>query len=166
MVVSLYTLVFWLHLIGVFGFLISHGASSWGMLSLRKERQPERVRALLELSRTSLPLTYGFIGMVIVTGLTNVFLGNWWGQLWPWTALGVGFVMSVLMYYLGTQYFNNVRKAVGLPYLEKRKRYPRRDPAPLEELEKQLGSSRAVLLASVGVVGLLVIVWLMVFKPF
>ena len=44
------------HLAGVFGFLVAHGVSAGVGLRLRKERDPVRARALLDLSASSLNL--------------------------------------------------------------------------------------------------------------
>ena len=43
-----------LHLVGVFVFLLSHGVSVGVLLRLRRERDPAKVAALLELSGTSI----------------------------------------------------------------------------------------------------------------
>ena len=163
---TVYLWVVWLHLVGIFGFLLTHGASAMAMINLRKEREVERIRALLDLSRTSLIATYIFILLILASGITAGFLGNWWGQLWIWTAIGVGFTMMVSMYYFGTQYFNKIRKAAGLPYVEKRKKQPPLPAATPGELNTLLSSGDTTVLVLVGVLGLVVIVWLMVFKPF
>ena len=42
-----------LHILGAFGFVLAHGASTFAALGLRKERDLDRVRALLDLSNGS-----------------------------------------------------------------------------------------------------------------
>ncbi|HEY3211404.1 MAG TPA: hypothetical protein VGL18_16745 [Actinomycetota bacterium] len=51
---------FWVfvHLIGVFGFLLAHGVSAAVGMSLRRERDPQGVRALLELFSWTLGAFY------------------------------------------------------------------------------------------------------------
>ena len=49
----MYPWLVFVHLLGLFGFLLAHGASSSAAFALRRERNLERVRALLELSANS-----------------------------------------------------------------------------------------------------------------
>ena len=51
----MYPWINFLHIIGVFGFLMSHGVSAGVFLALRRERDSDRIRVLLELARG----TYG-----------------------------------------------------------------------------------------------------------
>jgi hypothetical protein len=160
---------FWVfvHLVGVFGFLLTHGASTAVALSLRKERDPQRVRALLELSSWSLAGFYVSMLVLLAGGITAGFLGHWWGQGWIWAALGVLVVMMGAMYGLATPYFNRLRQAVGAPTSGKRRRGS--EPAPptqVVQLEPLLRSSRPMVVMVVGIVGLVAILWLMVYKPF
>jgi hypothetical protein len=71
---------------------------------------------------------------------------------------------------LGTSFYDRVRIAVGTePMLGARKKAWLRDrppPVSAPELDGLLASSRPLLLAWMGVVGLAVILWLMVLKPF
>jgi hypothetical protein len=46
----------YVHLAGVFGFLAAHGVSAGVGLKLRRERDPVRARALLDLSASALNL--------------------------------------------------------------------------------------------------------------
>lgn len=49
----MYRWLVFLHVIGIFGFLVSHGASASVFFALRHERNLERVRLLLQLSVSS-----------------------------------------------------------------------------------------------------------------
>ena len=51
-------LTFWvfIHLVGVLGFLAAHGTSTAVALRLRRQRDREQVRALLDLSRSMRPV--------------------------------------------------------------------------------------------------------------
>ena len=160
---------FWVfvHLVGVFGFLLAHGVSAAVALSLRRERDPQRVRALLELSSWSLGGFYVSILVLLAGGVTAGFLGQWWGQGWIWAALGVLVAMMGAMYALASPYYRRVREALGVARTGRR-----RADAPAEtltlaaDLDPLLRSSRPLLIVAVGIGGLLVILWLMVFKPF
>jgi len=160
---------FWvfLHIAGVFGFLTAHGASAVVAFRLRRERDPERVAALLELSSSSLGLMYGSFLILLASGVVAGFLGHWWGQAWIWTAIGLLFAVMFAMYPLASNFYNRVREAVGLQtYDQRRKGIEPAPPASAEEVEAVLRSSRPFLIAAIGGLGLLAILWLMIFKPF
>jgi hypothetical protein len=161
---------FWvfIHLVGVFGFLLAHGVSAAVTMSLRRERDPQRIQALLELSSWTLGGFYISILILLAGGITAGFLGHWWGDGWIWAALGVLVAMMVAMYGLASTYYRRVRQAVGLQtssQAQKQGILPG-PPASPEELSSLLRSSRPLLIIVVGIGGLLLILWLMVFKPF
>jgi formate hydrogenlyase subunit 3/multisubunit Na+/H+ antiporter MnhD subunit len=160
---------FWVfvHLAGVFGFLLAHGVSAAVAMSLRRERDPQKVRALLELSSWTLSAFYISFLVLLAGGITAGFLGHWWGQGWIWAALGVLLLMMGAMYGLASPYYNRLREAVGLQtYARKRQGTQPGPPTQTVKLEPLLRSSRPVLITVVGMMGLLVILWLMVYKPF
>jgi hypothetical protein len=67
--------------------------------------------------------------------------------------------IAASMYPLGRTYFRRIRAAVGM----------RPSGAPMvsdEELAELLRSGRGAAVAVVGFAGIVVILWLMVFKPF
>lgn len=167
----MYELWVYVHLLGVFGFLLAYGVSAAVALTLRRERDPQRIRALLELSNFTMNGFYASTAVLLAGGITAGFLGHWWGQGWIWAALGALVVMMGAMYVLASTHYARVRAAVGLPAAGRRQRRadaeaPGVAPAPTAELEPLLRSSRPLLILAVGVGGLLVILWLMVYKPF
>ena len=70
------------------------------------------------------------------------------------------------MYGLALPYYRSVRAAVGLPASNAPKDTPAPQPVTPQELERLLDSRRPDIIAGVGFLGLLVIIWLMVVKPF
>lgn len=149
--------------------MMAHGVSAAVAFRLRGERDRERIRALLELSSASSGAMYGGLGLLLVTGVIAGFMGNWWGQGWIWASLGLLVALIPTMYLLGTLYFGKIRKAIGLPYAEGMK-YDNPPVAPVSpaELEALLSSlsSRPIVVAVTGVGGIVIIIWLMMFKPF
>lgn len=165
----MYQLVVFLHVLAAFIFFMAHGASVMVSFKLRGERELERIKSLLELSTYSLSVGYMSLLVLLGTGIIAGFMGEWWGYLWIWAALGLLITLIIAMYLLGTLHFGKIRKAVGLPYQEGMKYdNPPLPPASAEELDALLSSlsSRPILLVAVGVGGLVVILWLMMFKPF
>ncbi len=166
----MYYWIVYLHIAAVFTFLLAHGTSMSVAFQLRRlslaplnEQTLERIRGGLDLSTNSLGAMYGSLLVLLLSGIVAGFMGNWWGHGWIWAALGVLILTTILMYARGSLYFGELREALGMP------RYPK-NPAPapksLDEVARLLHSSRPLEVVGVGIVALLIILWLMVFKPF
>ena len=155
-----------LHVLSVFIFLLAHGAGAKAMLAIRRERNLERIRNMIELSRSYTGVMYGSLLLILVTGIVNAFLGRLWGKGWIWVSLGLLIAIAFVMSYFGTQYFEKVLAALGLETYESRKKGIPPTPASPAELEALLCKSHPVLLATSGLGGLVVILWLMMYKPF
>ena len=162
----MYSWVVFLHMVSVFGFLTTHGASVMASLRLRKERNLERVRALLDLSSYTFNTMYSFFGLLMLSGIVAGFMKHWWGKGWIWAALGLLVAMTAAMYALASPYYSRLRKTAGLPYFQGMRGRPAEPSGSQEDLARLLASSRPLLIAGIGVVGLVVILWLMMFKPF
>jgi len=161
-----YKWVVFLHILGGFTFMLAHGVSAAVAFKLRRERDRQRIRAFLELSTSSYSAMYIALLVLLVGGITAGFIGHWWRDGWIWTAIGILIALIVGMGTFGTLYYHRVRKAVGLPYFSNWREHPAVEPAPAEELEALLDTRRPVWLTLMGLGGLAVILWLMVFKPF
>jgi len=163
----MYEWIVFLHVLSAFGFLLAHGASAAVMLKVRGEKEAARLHALLDLSNAvGLWMAYTLLA-VLVTGIVLGFMGGWWRSGWIWVSLVLLIALSVVMSFLGRMYLERVRHAIGVPtYDDNKKKLAPPPPAGPEELARVLTGGRAVLLAVVGIGGLVVIVWLMMFKPF
>jgi plastocyanin/uncharacterized membrane protein len=147
-----------LHIAGAFGFLMAHGVSAYVTLRLPKERDPARVSQLLELSASSVGFMWNSIGLLLIGGIAAGFTGQFWGQGWIWAAIVVLVAVMVAMYAMGTTWAKRLRtissamvggtEAVSRP-----------------QFEEILRSKRPYTIAAIGFVGLLAILWLMIFKP-
>lgn len=158
----------WLMLLHVgagFGFAMAHGVSAFTTLKLRGERDPARVTALLDLSKYSLPISDLAILVLLVSGIVAGFVGDDWGHAWIWASIGVLVLLFVYMSLRGVKHHDAIRHALGMAgfYDKKGAPLPEADPAALASA---LDSPRGLELAAVGGIGLLVILWLMVVKPF
>jgi cbb3-type cytochrome oxidase subunit 1 len=154
----------YVHLAGVFGFLVAHGVSAGVGLKLRKERDPVRARALLDLSASTLNLANLSFLVLLVGGIGATSSEHMWSEGWPWAAIVVLIALVALVPTLVVPYYKKVRKAVGAPGA--RERMPAGEPASPEEIERVLGSPIPIVISVTGVVALAILLWLMVYKPF
>ena len=153
------------HILGAFTFVLAHGVSILVALSIRSERQLDRVATLLDLSKLAVMVAVFALIFLLLTGIAAAFVGDYWGRRWVWASLAILVVLWAYMSFRGTMYHDAVRRAAGSIgiYDHKVTEAPPADPAALDAL---LASPRAIELAVVGGVGLLAILYLMVFKPF
>lgn len=163
---TLYQWLAFLHILGVLGFLLSHGASASVTFALRQERNHERVSALLTLSTSSYPVMYLSLLILLVTGIITGVMGDWWGRGWIWTSLVLLIAIIVAMSLLGANKLSDLRKAIGLPYAVRGKTQPAVAPASAQEIDALLSQGNPMLLTIIGFGGIAVVAWLMMFKPF
>ena len=161
-----YSLLVFFHILGTFGFLLAHGVSLLVSLRLRKERNLERIRALLDLSSASLGLMYGSLLLILGTRIWAGFRGRWWNMGWIWAGLGLLIFIIVAMYPLASSYYINVRKAAGMRYYGMKKDQSPDPPVSEDQMAALLSSSRPYLITGVGLGGLIAILYMMVLKPF
>ena len=154
-----------LHIAGAFVFVLAHGVSMFASMQIRRERDPARIRSLLDLSGTSLTVMYLGLLLLLVGGITAGIVGGHFARLWTWASLGILIAVIVAMYALATRYYIRVRAAVGMRSPQMPKDAP--DPVPVsdEELAALLETRRPDVVAAIGLLGLLAILALMVLKP-
>jgi Predicted integral membrane protein (DUF2269) len=148
-----------LHIAGVFAFLVAHGVSVGVAFRLRRERDPRRIMALLDLSSWSISLMYIGILLLLTGGIVAGFVGDWWGSGWIWVSLGTLIVVIVSMYAMASGYYKRLRLIVGAIA-------DGSQAVSEEQLAGLLEGPRPWILAVIGFGGLLFILYLMLFKPF
>ena len=161
-----YPWVVFIHVAAAFLFVMGHGASMWTSDQIRRERDPARIRALLELSGRSLGLVYVSLLTLLIAGIAAGIMGGYFGQGWIWAAIIVLVAIIVLMYALASRYYGRVREAVGMRSYQTPKDAPDPTPVSAEELALLVDNRRPDVIGLVGVIGLLILLWLMMFKPF
>jgi hypothetical protein len=152
------------HIASVAGFLLAHGTSAAMALRLRAEKTTDGIRSLTDLSKQTTNVMYGFILLILVSGLFLGFQGQWWGRGWIWTALVVLIVTIGAMSALGRRY-SAVRAAVGLPVRAGRGKTTSTPGSP-EEVRRVVDGTPAGIITAVGVVALALLLGLMILKPF
>ena len=163
---TFYPWIVLLHIVGAFVFVASHGVAIWMSMQISRERDRTRIAALLDLSSASIGSLYIGLLLLLVGGIWAGIVGDWFKFGWIWLALGLLVAITVLMYLIATPFFSKLRAALGQRTLQTKKTDP--DPVPLSDGEIQAIAERAPVasLTAIGVGGLLVILWLMVVKPF
>jgi uncharacterized membrane protein len=146
---NLYVWLKFFHLLGLAVFLFAHGISGGAALALRGPVSSES-RRLLRLSQRSSIIANPGLLVVIVTGVWMAFAGHSWGQGWLWASLVVLVALLAAMGFIARPY------------------YMARDAAaqPDDVLIDRLGHTRPLAAIWLGGVGLAVLIFLMVFKPF
>ena len=156
---ELYPWFVFAHLVGLVIFSISHGASAFMSFRLRGERDPVVVDSLLKVGQLSVGPMYIGLLLLIVGGLGAAAGANLWGQPWILASIGVFVVVLVVMWAVASPYYMGLRKALE-------ERGPDARPAiEPSALGRMLDTRRPEILTSVGTIGLVLLVWLMVIKP-
>jgi len=154
-VMSIYTIVLFLHVSGAIGYFVSIGIWLFGLVSLRRAQRVEQVRALVHLVGLTGPLFGISVLLILAAGLYMAFTA--WSLQTGWIA--VALVSLVLMAPLGTALIEPRRRAI--------ERLAREAPdgPPPQSLEQRIHDP--VLLTALQTVAALLfgIVFLMTTKP-
>lgn len=161
----IYPWIVFVHVLAAFGFVLAHGASAFVSFRLRGEQDAQRIALLLDLSRWSTPIAYGSLLVLVVFGVIAGVAGQMFGRLWIWAAIAVLVAVTVAMLAVASPFYERVRVAVGMPS-RGHERGPAPEPVGPAELAALLDSRRPEALAAIGGIGLAVLIWLMIFKPF
>jgi uncharacterized membrane protein len=159
----------WVVIAHVFFVIIAfgaHGTSAFAMFQAKRERDRARLAAVLDLSQGSL----GFAGITLIVGLLlgiwAAIMGGHFARGWTWAAIAVVVVVFGLMTPIGVTAMSRVRQALGIPSRADRKGDPAPQPADDATLQAAQAALRPELLATLGVVAIAILVWLMEVKPF
>ena len=148
---SLYLWLKFVHIAGIGAFLLGHGVSAGTSLVLRRASSDAVRTALLRVSIQSAAIFYPALLVIVVTGVWMGFAGSWWRTGWIWA--GIATLVAVIV----------AMSAMSVPYHKARDAANATPPADPEPMLKR---ARPLELAAVGTIGLLILFFLMVFKPF
>lgn len=150
-VASLYTWLKYLHIVGLAVFLLAHGISAGSSLVVRQPLAAAARGTILNLSLRANFVAYPGLVLMIITGVWMGFIDSWWRMGWIWAAIVVLVLAIVSMSVMSIPY-HKAREVLG--------------ESQAAELETRLSRARPMALAGIGVVALLILFYLMVFKPF
>jgi hypothetical protein len=154
------------HVLAALTFFLAHGASAAMALRVRKETEFIRIRAMLDLSESTIELMFiSFLAMGL-TGVVLPFLIHIWNKGWVWVSIILMIFVFIWMVWMNEREYKILRKLVGLPYRQGSREYPAEPPASAEDVVAQLKKMNVTGLLVVGYLIPAFVLWLMIFKPF
>ena len=147
------------HLAGVLAFIGAHGVSMFVLYRIRGERDRQRIAELISFSGTTARPMYVALGVLVAGGIGAGITLHRFADWWLWISIGILLVTIGLMTGLAKPYFSRIQAACevrpsGVPRVSD------------EELVQLLRSGEAHVITAIGVIGLLAILYLMLFQPF
>jgi hypothetical protein len=159
----MYAWVVFVHVASVLAFMLAHGIHMTAMWATRREPDPERMLTFFN----DLPKPTGLrviLLVVVLSGATAGFIGSWWGSGWIWTSLVLLAFIGVAMWRFGGEFFSLVEAAAEAA-VAARTGDPS-NPALQAAYDAARRSWHTPGLSVIGLGGVAVILWLMMFKPF
>lgn len=155
----MYRYWFLLHIVGVVSFMAAHGASMFTLYRIRNlDLDRARIADAISFSGVTTRPMYVSLGVLAVAGFVAGYQGKWINDWWIWIAVVVLLVTTGLMTAIAAPYFRRITEACAV----RPSGVPRTSD---EELTSLLRSSTATLITAIGTIGILVILYLMIFKP-
>lgn len=147
-----------LHIASVLALLGTHGTSITVLYRIRRERDRARILDLVTLSGETILPMYVSLAAIVVTGVLLGLKVHAFSLWWIWAAIAILVVVAALMGAIARPYFARVKEACqmrpsGVPRVSD------------EELLEILHASTAHVLSAIGGIGLLAILYLMIFQP-
>ena len=158
--------IVFLHVLGAFMFVAGHGVSMYAVFAVRRERDRGRLGALLDVSGWSLAVAGIGLLILLISGIVAGIVLQSFGHWWIWISLALLVVIGILMTPIGGTYLRNLRLAIGQRPRNAKPGDP--DPVPVGdgELAALQASNRPEQLLAIGAGGFIVILYLMMFRPF
>jgi ABC-type dipeptide/oligopeptide/nickel transport system permease subunit len=148
-----------LHIAGVLAFMAIHGVSMFTMFRIRHlELDRARISDAIAFSGTTTTPMYVSLAVLVIAGFVAGYQGKWLDDWWIWIAVAVLVISAGLMTALAAPYFRRITEACGV----RPSGVPRTSD---EELTSLLHGSTTTLITAIGSVSLLIILYLMIFKP-
>ena len=155
-----------LHVLSAITFFLAHGAAAAMVFKVRKETDYVRIRAMLDLSVSTFQVYMLSFLIMGLTGLTMPFLIHIWNKVWIWLSILLILFVIVWMGLVNEKQIKQLRRLVGLPYMQGFNEFPAEAPASPEEVAALLKKINPTQWVVVGYGIPMVVLWLMIFKPF
>jgi hypothetical protein len=154
-----YKILVFMHLTGVLALLGTHGVSIFALYRIRRvvpDRQKIAETAAFSGS-TVIPM-YVALALLLVGGVGAALKGQYLSELWIEASVAILAATLVAMYALARPYFRRVTASCGM----RSSGVPRVSD---EELRELVLGPRAHVITAIGTLGLLAILYFMIFKP-
>ena len=158
--------IVFIHVVGVFLFVAGHGVSIAVAYRIRPERDRGRLLAYLDLSAWSLNLAGIGLLVLLVAGIVAGIVAGDFGHAWLWVSIVLFVVIGGLMTPFGGIPLGKIRYALGQRTRGMKSTDPDPVPLPNDQVAAMLDALRPNTLALIGGGGFLVILYLMMFRPF
>jgi hypothetical protein len=158
-----YDWVVFVHVASILAFMLAHGVHVTAMWAMRREPDPERMLTFFN----DLPKTTGLralLAVVVLSGAIAGFMGGWWGSGWIWLSLALLACIAIGMWWFGGTFYGLVGAAAEAA-LAARTADPS-NPGPQAAYDAARRGWQTIGMSVLGLGGLAVILWLMMFKPF
>ena len=155
-----------LHILSALTFYMAHGTSVAMAFKIRKETDFTRIRAMLDLSWSTMSLMGVSIVIMGLTGIIMPFMIHIWNKVWIWASIVLMLFVFIYMAMFNETSYKQLRRLVGLPYRKGSKELPAEPPSSPEEVAALLKKTSVNGLVVVGYVIPAIVLWLMIFKPF
>jgi len=166
MVATLIRWLIFLHLLSIITLFLAHGTSAIMTFQIRKETNFDRIRAMLDLSWSTMVLMGVSVLVMGLTGIILPFLIHIWNKGYIWASIVLMLFVFIYMAMFNETRYKQLRRLVGLPYMRGNKELPAEPPSSPEEVAALLKKTSITPLVIVGYVIPVFVLWLMVFKPF
>ena len=158
--------IVFIHVAAAFVFAAGHGVSMYVAFAARREKDRAKLASLLDLSGAALASAgIGLLVLFIAGVLAGVVAGSW-SHGWIWVSLVLFIAISLAMTPIAGAWFTRLRVALG----QRTRRLKATDPDPVPVSDSELTALQASKvpeqLLAIGGGGFLVILYLMMFKPF
>ena len=155
-----------LHILSAITFFLAHGTSAAMTFQVRKETDFSRIRALLDLSWSTIILMGVSFLIMGLTGLILPFMIHTWNRGYIWLSIVLMLFVFMYMAMFNETHYKELRRLVGLPYMKGNKNLPAEPPSSPEEVAALLKKTSASFMVVVGYIIPAIVLWLMIFKPF
>jgi hypothetical protein len=159
----MYQWVVFAHVASVLAFMLAHGVHMTAMWAMRGEPDPERMLTFFNDVPTATVLRI-LLAVVVASGATAGFMGSWWGSGWIWASLILLTVIAVAMWRFGGGFFGLVQEAAEAAVAARSADPSNRGPQAAYDAARH--SWHTIGMSVLGIGGVAVILWLMMFKPF
>ena len=155
-----------IHILGSITFFLAHGTSVAMAFQLRRETDVARIRALLDLSMSTMVVMFISFLVMGISGLIMPFILRLWNRGWIWASIVLMIIVFLYMAFMNDRRYKHLRRMVGMPYMIRGDKFPAEEPASQAEVEAHIRNMDLNGLVIMGYVIPVIVLWLMVFKPF